>query len=99
MKHASHNQFQKCFILKMDGHLRSTHKRFIDALKAALQLKDQYPGHDIKVRATEEKRAAESSIRRITHDQVVYEPVCAADFKPDFRNEKTSRISSGVCLN
>jgi hypothetical protein len=38
----------------MDGHLRSTHKRFIDALKAALQLKDQYPGHDIKVRAIEE---------------------------------------------
>jgi len=39
MKHASHNPSDEYFVLKMDGHLKSTHRRFIDALKAALELK------------------------------------------------------------
>ena len=43
------------FVLKMDGHIRSAHRRFIDALKAGLELKDQFPTHDIKVRAVTEQ--------------------------------------------
>jgi len=39
----------------MDGHLKSTHRRFIDALKAALELKNQFPTHDVKVRAATEQ--------------------------------------------
>jgi hypothetical protein len=27
----------------------STHRRFVEALRAGLQLKDQFPEHDIKV--------------------------------------------------
>jgi hypothetical protein len=33
----------------MDGRLNSTHRRFVDAIRAGLQLKDQFPQHDIKV--------------------------------------------------
>jgi hypothetical protein len=28
-----------------------THRRFVDALREGLQLKDQFPQHDVKVRA------------------------------------------------
>jgi len=55
MKHASHNPSDEYFVLKMDGHLKSTHRRFIDALKAALELKNQFPTHDVKVRAATEQ--------------------------------------------
>ena len=55
MKRASHNPSDEYFVLKMDGHIRSAHRRFIDALKAGLQLKDQFPTHDIKVRAITEQ--------------------------------------------
>jgi len=54
MKHAS-NPSDEYFVLKMDGHVKSTHRRFIDALKAGLELKDQFPTHDIKVRAVTEQ--------------------------------------------
>jgi hypothetical protein len=39
------------FVLKLDGRVKSQHRRLADALRAALQLKDQFPQHDIKVRA------------------------------------------------
>jgi hypothetical protein len=41
------------FVLQIDGRTKSGHRRFIDALRAGLQLKDQFPQHDIKVRATQ----------------------------------------------
>ena len=38
-------------LVKIDGRTKSGHRRFIDALRAGLQLRDQFPQHDIKVRA------------------------------------------------
>jgi hypothetical protein len=42
---------EECFVLQMDGKAKSQHRRFVDALRAGLQLRDQFPQHDIKVRA------------------------------------------------
>ena len=57
--HASgSNPSHEHFVLKMDGHTKSTHRRFIDALRAAMQLKSEFPTHDIKVRAVTEEVAA-----------------------------------------
>jgi hypothetical protein len=39
------------FVLKLDGRVKSQHRRLVDALRAGLQLKDQFPQHDIKVGA------------------------------------------------
>jgi hypothetical protein len=41
-----------------DGHAKSGYRRFTDALKAALRLKDQFADHNVKVRAI---RASNSS--------------------------------------
>ena len=41
------------FVLQMDGRVKSGYHRFVDALRAGLRLKDQYPQHDIKVRAAQ----------------------------------------------
>jgi hypothetical protein len=42
---------EECFVLQMDGKAKSQHRRFVDALRAGLQLRDQFPQHDVKVRA------------------------------------------------
>jgi hypothetical protein len=55
---ATHSLPDEHFILKMDGRVKSQHRRFVDALRAGLQLKDQFPHHDIKVRAAEEMEEA-----------------------------------------
>jgi hypothetical protein len=39
----------QCYVLKMDGRVSSAHRRFMDAVRAGLQLKEQFPQHDIKV--------------------------------------------------
>jgi len=50
------------FVLQIDGRVRSGHRRFIDALRAALRLKQEFPQHDIKVRsAAQNYRAAETA--------------------------------------
>jgi hypothetical protein len=46
-------QQHKYFLVQIDGRTKSGHRRFIDALRAGLQLRDQFPQHDIKVRATD----------------------------------------------
>jgi hypothetical protein len=53
MKVASidHSMTHELFVIQVDGHARSGYRRFSDALKAALRLKDQFPGHNVKVRA------------------------------------------------
>jgi hypothetical protein len=48
---AIHSAQQEYFVLQIDGRTKSGHRRFIDALRAGLQLKDQFPQRDIKVRA------------------------------------------------
>jgi hypothetical protein len=39
------------FVLQIDGRVKSGHRRFADALRAALLLRDEFPQHDVKVRA------------------------------------------------
>ena len=41
------------YVLQIDGRAKSGHRRLVDALRAGLQLKDQFPYRDIKVRATQ----------------------------------------------
>ena len=51
---ATHSLPDEHFVLQMDGRVKSQHRRFVDALRAGLQLRDQFPHHDIKVPAAEE---------------------------------------------
>ena len=39
------------YVVRIDGRIKSQHRGFVDALKAGLHLRDQFPHHDIKVRA------------------------------------------------
>jgi len=55
-----------CYVLRIDGRVNSTHRRFVDALRAGLQLKDQLPQHDIKV------GVARESSKEVTHRSAVH---------------------------
>jgi hypothetical protein len=57
MKAASigHSMTYELFVIQVDGHAKSAYRRSTDALKAALRLKDQFPGHTVKVRAMPER--------------------------------------------
>jgi hypothetical protein len=37
------------FIVRVDGRVKSHHRRFLDALREGLQLRDQFPQHAVKV--------------------------------------------------
>jgi hypothetical protein len=37
------------FVVKFDGLVQSGHRRFVDAVRVDLQLKDHFPQHDVKV--------------------------------------------------
>ena len=39
------------YVIQIDGLVKSTHRRFLDALRAGLLLRDRFPGHDVKLRA------------------------------------------------
>jgi hypothetical protein len=43
------NLTHKYFVVRFDDLVQSKHRRFVDAVRAALQLKDHFPQHDIKV--------------------------------------------------
>ena len=51
-----------CYVLRIDGRAESTHQRFVDALRAGLQLKDQFPDHDIKVGFRQNRNSTEEII-------------------------------------
>jgi hypothetical protein len=53
------------YVLKIDGLVNSTHDRFMDAVRAGLRLKDEFPQHDIKV------RVAQDSSKEVMQDLVV----------------------------
>jgi len=42
------------YVLKIDGRVNSAHRNFMDAVRAALRLKDEFPQHDIKVRVAQD---------------------------------------------
>jgi hypothetical protein len=48
---AGHSLPDEHYVIRIDGRVRSHHRRFVDALREGLQLKDQFPQHDVKVRA------------------------------------------------
>jgi len=52
---ANQGPCEELFVVRIDGHVNSTYRRFIDALKAGLLLKDQFPKHDVKVRLVTEQ--------------------------------------------
>jgi hypothetical protein len=39
------------FVIRIDGRVKSHHRRFLDALREGLQLRDQFPQHDVKVQS------------------------------------------------
>jgi hypothetical protein len=39
------------YLVQIDGRTKSKHKRFIEALRVGLQLRDQFPTHVVKVRS------------------------------------------------
>ena len=47
----THRPSHEYFVVKFDGRVKSGHGRFVDALRAGLQLRDQFPQHDVKVHA------------------------------------------------
>jgi hypothetical protein len=49
------------FVIRVDGRIKSRHRRFLDALREGLQLRDQFPQHDVKVQSMQadgQQRAA-----------------------------------------
>jgi len=55
---ATYSPHHERFVLQMDGRVKSEHRRFIDALRAGLQLRDRFPQHDIKVRTAQKSDLA-----------------------------------------
>ena len=47
----AHNVTHERFVIQFDGHAKSGYRRLAEALKAALRLKDEFPDHNVKVRA------------------------------------------------
>ena len=39
------------FVIRVDGRVKSHHRRFLDALREGLQLRDQFSQHDVKVQS------------------------------------------------
>jgi hypothetical protein len=60
---ATHSLPHECYVLRIDGRVSSTHRRFVDALRAGLQLKDQFPHHDIKVVVKQTRNSTEEKMR------------------------------------
>jgi hypothetical protein len=41
------------FVIQIDGRVKSHHHRFLDALRAGLRLREQFPHHDVKLRSAQ----------------------------------------------
>ena len=50
------------FVIRVDGRVKSHHRRFLDALREGLQLRDQFPQHDVKRAAKEVQDIAHPEI-------------------------------------
>jgi len=49
----------ECYVLEIDGKIKSDHKIFMEALKAGMELKQKFPHSDVKVHdANEQTRTA-----------------------------------------
>jgi hypothetical protein len=47
------------YVVQIDGTVKAGYRLFVDALRAGLQLKQQHPQSDVKVRDANEQSAAE----------------------------------------
>jgi hypothetical protein len=54
------NVTHEYFVVKFDGLVQSKHRRFVDAERAGLQLKDHFPQHDVKVDSIQVTDATEA---------------------------------------
>ena len=50
------------FVVIFDGLVKSGHRRFVDAVRAGLLLKDQFPHHDVKVDAIQVSNSTEDRV-------------------------------------
>ena len=60
---AAHNLPDEQYVVRLDGRVKSQHRRFVDALREGLQLKDQFPQHDIKVSVDASERRGSALTR------------------------------------
>ena len=51
---AAHGLPHEHYVVRVDGRVKSHHRRFVDALREGLYLRDQFPQHDVKVQAMQE---------------------------------------------
>jgi hypothetical protein len=54
------------YVLQIDGKVKSAYRRFVDALRAGLELKQVYPQSNIKVCDANEQSTTESRQRIIS---------------------------------
>jgi hypothetical protein len=59
-----HGPTHEYFVVKFDGRVKSGHRRFVDAVRAGLLLRDQFPQHDVKVHAVQ---VSDSTKDRVLH--------------------------------
>jgi hypothetical protein len=52
-----------CYVLRIDGRLSSKYRRLVEALRAGLQLKDQFPQHDVKVSVVQTRNSTAETVR------------------------------------
>lgn len=50
------------FVVKFDGLAKSGHRRFVDAVRAGLLLRDQFPQHDVKVHSIQVSDAIDDRV-------------------------------------
>ena len=55
----THRLSHEYFVVKFDGRVKSGHRRFVDAVRAGLLLRDQFPQHDVKVHSIQVSDATE----------------------------------------
>jgi GrpB-like predicted nucleotidyltransferase (UPF0157 family) len=55
---AAHSHPHEYYVCEIDGRVQSQHRRFVDALRAALQLRNSSPHHDVKVRSVQSSAQA-----------------------------------------
>ena len=48
-KNFSDVRLHECYVLEIDGKIKSEHGIFIEALKAGLEIKQKFPKSDVKV--------------------------------------------------
>jgi len=57
-----HGPTHEYFLVKFDGLVKSGHRRFVDAVRAGLLLRDQFPQHDVKVHSIQVSDAIEDRV-------------------------------------